>query len=356
MDIISEKFSTDLQRQISGFDNIFILTDENIERVCMPKILQNAPYLSQYKRFAIPAGEAHKTLETVSAIWQFLLENSATRRSLLLNIGGGMVTDLGGFAAATFKRGMSFINIPTTLLAAVDAASGGKTGFNFLGIKNQIGVFAQPKAVIIDTSLFSTLDSRNLYSGYAEMLKYGYIADKNLLEDTFRLDISKFQNFKISNNNATQNEILKLNNLIVKSLEIKQHFLEIDEFDHHERKALNFGHTFGHAFEAFSHTTEFPFLHGEAVAWGMVCELFLSHILFDLDPKEIMRLYSFVQENYPKPIFSCNDLEKIYSLMQQDKKNFSNKINFTLLKEIGKFEINQTATKEEIFECFDLIS
>jgi 3-dehydroquinate synthase len=267
---------------------------------------------------------------------------------------------LGGFAAATFKRGMNFINIPTTLLAAVDAAAGGKTGFNFCGLKNEIGVFAQPQAVIIDISFFETLDGRNLYSGFAEMLKYGYINSEKLLDETFkflsschcRLDA---QFCKKQEKPAFAEMAEKLTELIYIDLEIKRHFLEIDCYDKKERKALNFGHSFGHGLEAFSHQTNFPLLHGEAVAWGMICELFLSHIVLNFNKKEVVRLYAFVKENYPKPAFCCNDLEKIYELMLHDKKNSSNQINFTLLSEIGSIKINQTATKEQIFECLEFL-
>ncbi|MDR1543470.1 MAG: 3-dehydroquinate synthase [Prevotellaceae bacterium] len=369
MDIVSQNFAKDLQSQIQEkFDCIFLLLDSNTEKYCLPKILQNAPYLADCQQIIISDGEENKTLQTIEQIWNFLSTNGATRQSLLLNIGGGMVCDLGGFAAATFKRGINFINIPTTLLAAVDAATGGKTGFNFLGLKNEIGVFAQPQAVIINTSLFSTLNSRNLYSGFAEMLKYGYINSENLLNETFKFINTNAvllshcgldqQSQKYKNEIAGQacnDRDRTFVNLIRKNLEIKQYFLEIDHFDKKERKALNFGHTFGHSFEAFSHQTDCPILHGEAVAWGMVCELFLSHILLNFNKIEVVKLYSFVKENYPKPAFCCNDLEQIYELMQHDKKNSANRINFTLLSEIGSVKINQTATKEQIFECLEFL-
>ena len=342
MKIIITNFS-DFQQFIQEYRNdIFLLCDENTEKFCLPKILKEVPYLADCKRITIKSGEENKTLETITQIWQFLTENGAKRTSMLVNIGGGAVCDLGGFTAATFKRGIYFANIPTTLLAAVDAAVGGKTGFNFLGYKNEIGVFAEPKAVLINIELFKTLSTENLFSGYAEMLKYGYISSKNLLDETFKIDLQNIGN-------------QKLTEIILQNLEIKRHYLTIDKFDKKERKALNFGHTFGHAFEAFSHKTNKPLLHGQAIAWGMVCELLLSHILLNFSEKEMLRLLYFVKENYPAPNFSCKNSQEIFDIMQHDKKNSSNEINFTLLADIGEVKINQTAKKAQILECLDFL-
>jgi len=339
---ISTNFS-DFQQFIKEYQNdIFWLCDENTEKLCLPKILKEIPYLADCQRIIIKAGEEYKNLETLTQIWHFLTENGAKRTSLLVNIGGGTVCDLGGFAAATFKRGMDFVNMPTTLLAAVDAAAGGKTGFNFLGYKNEIGVFAEPKAVFINIDFFETLDAENLYSGYAEMLKYGYISNKNLLDKTFQIDLQ----------NIDKQHFIKI---ILQDLEIKQHYLQIDKFDKNERRALNFGHTFGHAFEAFSHKIEKPLLHGEAVAWGMVCELLLSHILLDFSKKDFLKLLYFVKENYPTPNFSCKHSQEILEIMQHDKKNSTTDINFTLLKGIGDVQLNQIASKAQILECLDFL-
>lgn len=342
MEIITTDFS-DFQQFITEYRNdIFLLCDENTEKLCLPKILENVPYLADCQRITIKHGEEHKNIETVTKIWHFLTEQGAKRTSLLVNIGGGAVCDLGGFAAATFKRGMNFANIPTTLLAAVDAAVGGKTGFNFDGYKNEIGAFAEPKAVYINIDFFKTLNTENLLSGYAEMLKYGYISSKNLLDKTFKIDLQNI-------NNQIFTEI------ILQNLKIKQHYLQIDKFDKKERKALNFGHTFGHAFESFSHTSDKPLLHGQAVAWGMVCELLLSHILLNFSREEVLRLLYFVRENYPAPNFSCKNSQEILKIMQHDKKNHSNEINFTLLADIGQVRINQTASKAQILECLDFL-
>ena len=355
MEIITTNFS-DFQQFLKEYqaNDIFLLCDENTEKLCLPKILKYVPYLSDCQRITIKSGEEYKNLETVAYIWRFLTENGAKRASLLVNIGGGAVCDLGGFAAATFKRGMDFVNIPTTLLAAVDAAVGGKTGFNFLGYKNEIGAFAEPKAVFINIDFFKTIDDANLYSGYAEMLKYGYISNKTLLDKTFLL-VSRHcgeSRNRLNQNNDAEKQFTEI---ILQDLDIKQYFLQIDKFDKKERKALNFGHTFGHAFEAFSHKTDKKLLHGEAVAWGMVCELFLSHILLNFNKKEVLKLLYFVKENYVTPSFSCKNSQEIFEFMQHDKKNCSNGINFTLLADIGQVRINQTASKEQILECLDFL-
>ena len=358
MEIITTNFS-DFQQFIKSYQNdIFLLCDENTEKLCLPKILKEIPYLVDCQRIIIKSGEEHKNIETVAQIWRFLTEHGAKRNSLLVNIGGGMVSDLGGFAAATFKRGMDFANIPTTLLAAVDAAVGGKTGFNFLGYKNEIGAFAEPKAVFINIDFFKTVDTANLYSGYAEMLKYGYISNKKLLDETFLLVSCHYgenRNLKAIAGQAHNDIEKQFAEIILQNLQIKQHYLQIDKFDKKERKALNFGHTFGHAFEAFSHKTDKPLLHGQAVAWGMVCELLLSHILLKFSKEEVLKLFYFVKENYPAPNFSCKNSQEIYEIMLHDKKNSSNEINFTLLADIGDVRINQTAAKEQILECLDFL-
>jgi len=359
METITTNFS-DFQQFIKKYRNdIFLLCDENTEKFCLPKILKEVPYLADCQKITIKSGEEHKTLETITQIWRFLTENGAKRTSLLVNIGGGAVCDLGGFAAATFKRGMDFANIPTTLLAAVDAAVGGKTGFNFFGYKNEIGAFAEPKAVFINIDFFKTLNTEDIFSGYAEMLKYGYISSKNLLDETFALENTL--SFRLKGEIACKQQPISpvgrndIEKIILQNLEIKQHYLKIDKFDKKERKALNFGHTFGHAFEAFSHKTDKPLLHGQAVAWGMVCELLLSHILLNFSKEEVLRLLYFVKENYPALNFSCKNSQEIFDIMQHDKKNSSNEINFTLLADIGEVRINQNAKKAQILECLDFL-
>ncbi|MDR0832969.1 MAG: 3-dehydroquinate synthase [Candidatus Symbiothrix sp.] len=343
-------------------DGIFILTDENTDKFCFPHI-QPVPELQHAKKIVIPAGDENKTIATISSVWQFLTENGASRKSLLINLGGGMITDLGGFAAASFKRGISFINIPTTLLGAVDAAVGGKTGINFNGLKNEIGAFAPAVAVFIDASFFRTLDLANLLSGFAEMLKHG------LLTLSLRAEQGESPQFPAiirgSRVKHGMTELLgfdfdnvdygKLNDLLFESVLVKERIVLEDPTEQGIRKALNLGHTFGHAFESLSYQRKQPVLHGYAVAYGLVCELYLSYLHLNFDKKLLLQVAHFVKENYGKFDFDCNDYPQLIELMQHDKKNENGKVNFTLMKSVGVVKIDQTATEVEMYEAFDFL-
>jgi len=320
-------------------DCIFILTDEHTHQLCMPS-LKKASLLKNAEEITIGAEDVHKNLETLSFVWQVLSEKGASRHSLLINLGGGMLTDLGGFAASTFKRGINYINIPTTLLAMVDASVGGKTGINFNGLKNEIGVFNPAHSVLIETSFLKTLDARNFFSGYAEMLKHGLISnDKHWAE---------LMNFDTSN---IDYQLLK--ELVGKSIQVKENIVEQDPFEKGIRKALNFGHTVGHAFESLSLAKNNPILHGYAVAFGMICELYLSCIQTDFPKDKMRQTIQFIKENYGTFSFNCNEYEQLYAFMQHDKKNTSGIINFTLLHEIGDIVLNQHAEKDTIFNILD---
>lgn len=249
-----------------------------------------------------------------------------------------MVTDIGGFAASTFKRGIDYINITTTLLSMVDASVGGKTGINFNGLKNEIGVFKKPKKVILDTVFLKTLDSDNILSGYAEMLKHGLISTIENLDDILSFD---FNNINYG----------KLTEMVAKSVAIKEFVVEQDPYENGMRKALNIGHTVGHAFESWSLKRK-PCLHGDAVAWGLVCELYLSWIRLDFNIEILNRIVNFVLDKYDKLCVSESDLDELYEFMTHDKKNSNGLINFTLLRDVGDICINEVATKEEIFEMF----
>jgi 3-dehydroquinate synthase len=266
----------------------------------------------------------------------------ATRHSLLINLGGGMVTDLGGFAASTFKRGIRFINIPTTLLAMVDASVGGKTGINFNGLKNEIGVFNSADAVILDSSFLQTLDSQNIRSGYAEMLKHGLISDNHHWSELINYDLSK-------------PDLSSLGNLIKTSVKIKEDIVNSDPFESGIRKALNFGHTIGHALESLALKNERPVLHGYAVAWGITCELYLSCTKCNFPTDKMRQTARFINSYYGPCEITCEDYENLYGYMTHDKKNTAGKINFTLLGNIGDIRINQTASKNEIFEALDFL-
>lgn len=342
--IKSTELKSDLQKVLTSisYDKLFILLDENTETLCF-KLIDNVEQISNAKKIIIKAGDNNKNLESLSSIWSFLSSNGATRHSLLINLGGGMVTDIGGFAAASFKRGIRCINIPTTLLGAVDAAVGGKTGINFNGLKNEIGAFAPAETVLIESSFFKSLDRPNFLSGYAEMIKHGLISEEStwaklIAFDTLNIDY----------------DILR--ELVVESVLVKEGIVEQDPFEKNIRKALNLGHTIGHAFESLSYTLNKPIQHGYAVAWGVICELYLSHKKCGFPKDKLWQTLSFVKENYGVFYFGCDEYESLYELMKHDKKNESiEKINFTLLEDIGKLALNQTATKEEIFESIDFL-
>jgi len=325
--------------QTLNYDGLFLLTDSNTQKYCLPHI-QSLPEIQSAKQFSISSGEENKNIESLSTVWEFLSQNGANRKSLLINLGGGMLTDLGGFAAASFKRGIRFVNIPTTLLGAVDAAVGGKTGINFNGLKNEIGAFAPAIAVLIDSNFFKTLDDKQLLSGYAEMLKHSLLRLEGHLDELLSFDFNEV-------------DYDRLNNLLFESVLIKERIVEEDPTEQGIRKALNLGHTFGHAFESFALEKKRPILHGYAVAYGMVCELHLSSIQLGFDKNLLTKITRFIKEHYGTFTFDSMDILRIYELMQHDKKNDSGTINFTLLTAIGEIQINQTADKKDIFEVLN---
>ena len=250
-----------------------------------------------------------------------------------------MVTDLGGFAASTFKRGINYINIPTTLLAMVDASVGGKTGINFNGLKNEIGVFNNANTVILDTQFLKTLDAENIRSGYAEMLKHGLISEDKMWAELLNYDLEN-------------PDLQKLSQMVADSVAVKERIVTEDPTEQSIRKALNLGHTVGHAFESLALQRE-PVLHGYAVAWGLICELYLSCVKTGFPTDKMHQTVRFIQEHYGKMTITCDDYPTLLELMTHDKKNVAGVINFTLLGEIGDIRINQTATIEDIYEALD---
>jgi 3-dehydroquinate synthase len=334
-------FQDDLQQVLQevSYDNVFLLTDTNSHRYCVP-FLQHVSALRTCEEVIIQADDQHKNLETLSYVWKYLCEHGASRKSLLINLGGGMVTDLGGFAAATFKRGIRFINIPTTLLGAVDAAVGGKTGINFEGLKNEIGAFSSAEMVLINADFFKSLDKQNILSGYAEMLKHSLLTNDASWE-------------KILSFNLETIDYNLLEDLLLDSVAVKERIVAEDPFEKGLRKALNLGHTVGHAFESFSHKINCPESHGYAVAWGIVCELYLSYKFCGFDKYKLCKTVDFIKQNYGLFFFNCKHYDQLFDLMMHDKKNEGNSINFTLLEAPGKIKINQTAGKEDIFESLD---
>ena len=338
--IISNQLEQILSEEIAACkaDHSFILTDETTLRLCLP-VVSSYACLQGAKTITIKAGDTHKDLESISHVWSELQRMGATRHSLLINLGGGMVTDLGGLAASTFKRGISFINIPTTLLSMVDASVGGKTGINFGGLKNEIGVFNNASCVILDTIFLQTLDEENILSGYAEMLKHGLISTEEHWAELMNFDIEK-PNLK------------ELGDLVAKSVQVKERIVTEDPTEKGIRKALNLGHTVGHAFESLALQRK-PVLHGYAVAWGLVCELYLSVAKTGFPVDKMRQMTRFIFEHYGRMSITCDDYPALLELMTHDKKNTGSDINFTLLGGIGDIRINQTATKEEIEEALD---
>lgn len=343
--IICRNLESDLTQAVlkHSYDKLFVLTDEHTRELCFPRIA-HLSFMEGAVQLCIGAEDVHKNIETLAYVWKQLSEQGATRHSLLINLGGGMVTDLGGFAAATFKRGIAYINIPTTLLSMVDAAVGGKTGINFNGLKNEIGAFAPASSVLIDCNFLRSLDHFNILSGYAEMLKHGLISNvahwSELL--TFDLDHIDYE---------------RLQQLVGKSVMVKEEVVKQDPLEKGLRKALNLGHTVGHAFESFALQKERPVLHGYAVAWGLVCELYFSHLKTDFPSEKMRQTIQFIKENYGRLSFTCKDYDCLYEFMKHDKKNAAaGVINFTLLSEIGAICLDQTASQEEVNGMLDFYS
>ena len=336
--ILSNNLEETLSTAVSDCerDRLFILVDVNTQRHCLP-LVRDMSCLQGAQVIAIGATDENKTLQTLTEVWTALQQGGATRHSLMVNLGGGMVTDLGGFAAATFKRGLNYINIPTTLLAMVDASVGGKTGINFGGLKNEVGVFSNASSVILDTTFLRTLDDENLLSGYAEMLKHGLISNEEHWAELL---------------NGSFSELTRLGELVAKSVAVKERIVEQDPTEKGLRKALNLGHTVGHAFESLA-LQRTPILHGYAVAYGLICELYLSAIKTGFPVDKMRQTVSFIREHYGQMAITCDDYPTLLGMMTHDKKNVAGEINFTLLGDIGDIRINQTATKEEIMEALD---
>ena len=339
--IYSDQPGKDLEQVMSRYpaDKVFVVTEEKVDELWF-----NAGNLFHgFRKLVLPSGEESKNMENVARVWQFLSQSGADRKSILINVGGGMLTDLCGFAASTFKRGIRFVNVPTTLLSQVDASVGGKTGINFNGLKNEVGTFCNPEAVLISTQFLRTLDEFNLRSGFAEMIKHGLIFSPEHFSELHDVDIS-------------QPDLASLGEIIRHSVKVKEHFVLNDPKENGIRKALNFGHTIGHAIESMAMSQGRPVLHGYAVAWGMVSELFLSEKLCGFPPQVLKDTTEWIIQMYGSFCIEENDFETMFELMQHDKKNENNRINFTLLKDVGRFEINRHCDREIVFESLDYLN
>ena len=321
------------------YSKLFVLTDSNTYNYCLPHFLAQIATEIEIELLEIEAGEDHKTIDTCVQLWHSLTELGGDRKSILLNLGGGVISDLGGFVASTFKRGIDFINIPTTLLAMVDASIGGKNGVDLGSLKNQVGVINVPKAVLIDPVYLETLPANEMRSGLAEMLKHGLIFDKSYWE-------------KLQNLNQLTTEDLE--QLIYESIVIKNAIVSQDPTENGIRKALNFGHTLGHAIESYflEDDSKETLLHGEAVAIGMILESYLSLQKDLLKPEEYHQIKSTLQSLYPPVTFTENDIKNVIELLIHDKKNEHGTVQYALLNGIGATKINQLTEDEWIINSF----
>ena len=320
-------------------EDIFIVADKHTVLFC-DQLFEKVDWLPSHVT-VLDCGEENKSVESVSRIWMMLSKQGARRSSILVCVGGGVVTDLGGFAASTFKRGMRCINVPTTLLAQVDASLGGKTGFNFNGLKNEIGTFSIPEKVIIDPRFLNHLPVRERMSGFAEMIKHGLLSSREYLTWLLNLEYRE----------TTPEYMLEL---IQRSVTIKNEIVSQDPREQGPRKVLNFGHTIGHAIESLSIMQGSPLLHGEAVALGLVAELYLS-VKEKGFPEEVYReVRDFVKQHYP-PYPLMDHVDTLYELMLHDKKNERWGVNFTLLSGIGEFSLDNYCSKDLVVEALSQV-
>lgn len=323
----------------NNYSNLFIIVDSNTNDYCLPKFL---PFLETDLTIEIiefEAGEQNKNIETCVQIWNVLTELGADRKTLVINLGGGVVTDLGGFVSSTFKRGVDFIHIPTTLLSMVDASVGGKNGVDLGNLKNQIGVINVPQMVLIDTQYLDTLPQNEMRSGLAEMLKHGLIYDKKYWEQFLNLKAIDFADF---------------DELIYRSVVIKNEIVKQDPTEKNIRKSLNFGHTLGHAIESYflENKNKTTLLHGEAIAVGMILESYISLHKNLITPEEYNQIKTALKSIYDDIVFEENDIEPILELLIHDKKNEYGTIQFALIEGIGKIKINQSVENELILKAF----
>jgi len=326
---ISDSLSFFLSRQT--YSQLFVLCDENTQRYCYP-LLQAA--LPPHTLLCVPAGEEHKNLDTCREIWAQLTAHAADRSALLLNLGGGVLCDMGGFCAATYKRGICFVHCPTTLLSQLDASIGGKVGIDFMDLKNHIGVFQNPIAVFIGSIFLNTLPQKEIIAGFAEHIKHLLIADA----DEWHKQLQA-------------NSLRATPDVIARSLGIKSAIVAADPHEKGLRKALNFGHTIGHAIESYCLQSHSPLLHGEAIALGIKAEAYISLQKQYITPQEYQQLATFIDTHYPQVSFSPNDIKAITKLCTQDKKNEGGKILCTLLGKIGHALVNEEVSGEEIEEA-----
>ena len=323
-----------------SFSSIIILCDTNTKKHCLPKLIKASKALQAASIICIPTGEKHKTLTTLHSIWTQLLATKADKNTLLICLGGGVVCDVGGFAAATYKRGIAFVNVPTTLLAMVDAAIGGKNGIDFMGYKNILGTITQPQGIFLYEGFLKTLPAREIKSGFAEIIKAMAIQKTGIYE------------YLLMQKTIPTTKLIAY---MGAAIGIKERIVAKDPTEKGIRQALNFGHTVGHAIEAYYLGKKNELLHGEAIAIGMCVELFLGKILKLTDDKTVTQLVAFIKIHYAIPAFTAKEINAFINLMQQDKKNKDGKLTFALLKKVGKPITNIHATTTQVQQAFEML-
>lgn len=316
------------------YSKVFVFTDRNTTEFCLPVFQGMLDDFSDFDMIETDPGEENKNIDFCIGIWKTLLDFEADRKCLMINLGGGVITDMGGFIASTYKRGIDFINIPTTLLSQVDASVGGKTGIDIDNVKNMVGTFALPQTVFIETAFLNTLSERELLSGFAEMIKHGLIVDSNYYEQLKSADYKHISAAAIH-----------------RSVEIKNEVVTEDPHEKGRRKILNFGHTIGHAVESYALSNDkSPLTHGEAIAIGMICEAFLSVKYNTLTTAELEDITRYILSLYPAYHIKQESFTELLALMQSDKKNEHGQILFSLLSKTGTCDYNCIVTEKDILD------
>ena len=323
----------------NNWSQVFLITDQKSHKFCHPLFLENISQQGIHS-ICIPEGESSKSLEWAQRLWHEIAQNKGDRKSLVINLGGGVVTDLGGFVASTFRRGIDYINIPTTLLAMVDASIGGKTGVDLGALKNQIGVVAESKGIFIMPKFLNTLSERELISGWMEMVKHGFISNTRYLEDCL---------------SSPRLNHPKLDELIWRSVIIKNKVVKEDPLENDRRKTLNFGHTLGHAIESYclEHRSKDYIKHGEAIGIGMILALYLSHVNLGFSVDKAIDYKKKIKDILPEFSFNQDDQKHIISYLIHDKKNSHGRINFVLLRDIGDYVLDCQVDNDAIHAAFD---